>query len=34
MAAAKSKANTVGLLIPTLLQGEVEGWRNRAASGS
>ena len=26
-------ANTIGLLIPTLLQGEVEGWRNTGWAG-
>jgi len=33
MATAKSQASTVGLLIPTLLQSDVEGWRNTGWSG-
>ncbi|MEH2241456.1 hypothetical protein [Nostoc sp.] len=36
MVQAKRKANTgntIGLLIPTLLQGEVEGWRNMGWAG-
>jgi type III restriction enzyme len=30
---SKSRNNTIGLLIPTLLQGDVEGWRNTGWSG-
>lgn len=33
MATAKSQASTVGLLIPTLLPSDVEGWRNTGWSG-
>lgn len=28
MSPAKRQVNTISLLIPTLLQGDVEGWRN------
>lgn len=31
--AVKRKVNTIGMVIPTLLQGEVEGWRNTGWSG-
>ena len=33
MVQAKRQVNTVGLLIPTLLQGEVKGWRNTGWAG-
>ena len=33
MARGESQANTIGLLIPEILQGEVEGWRNTGWSG-
>lgn len=33
MSPAKRQVNTIGLLIPTLLQGDVEGWRNTGWAG-
>jgi type III restriction enzyme len=33
MSPAKCQVNTIGLLIPTLLQGDVEGWRNTGWAG-
>ena len=31
--AAKRRVNTISMLIPTLLQSDVEGWRNTGWSG-
>lgn len=31
--AMKQKIKTIGMLIPTLLKGEVEGWRNMGWAG-
>ena len=33
MVSVKRQASTIGLLIPTLLQGDVEGWRNTGWAG-
>ena len=33
MAKVKSQVSTIGLLIPTLLKGEVDGWRNQGWNG-